>query len=264
FTFMHSVTGLEREDDHVLVTTSDGAQVQTTAVLLATGATYRRLGVPELEALNGAGVYYGGPSSEASALTGCQAFVVGGANSAGQAVLHLARYADRATLVVRGSSLRAGMSDYLVKQIEATENIEVRLGTAVVGGGGDGRLDHLVLRDLGSGAEVTTPAHGLFLLIGAQPHTSWLPPGIARDEQGFVLTGADIPEGSWPLARSPFALETSMPGVFAGGDVRHGSVKRVASAVGEGSIAVQLLHRLFAAEEREPLGRSSRHPSVVD
>ena len=253
FAFMQTVTGLAREDDQLLVTLSDSGRVRTTAVLLAMGASYRRLGVPSLEALIGAGVFYGGPTSEAPALAGRDVFIVGGANSAGQAALHLARYARSVTLVVRAQSLRAGMSEYLVRQVEATENIETRLGSEVVGGGGDGRLEQLVLRDLASQSETTVEAQALFLLIGARPNTDWLPPDVERDEQGFILTGADVSQRrAWPLDRSPFLLETSMPGVFAAGDVRHGAVKRVASAVGEGSIAIQLLHQLFAAEQRQP------------
>lgn len=263
FAFMQTVTGIERTGDQVVVTLSDGTRVRTTAVLLATGARYRRLGVASLEALTGAGVFYGGSTSEAPALAGRDVYVVGGANSAGQAVLHLARYARRVTLVVRGSSLRTQMSEYLVSQVEATQNIVVRLATEVVGGGGEGRLEHLVLRDLASRTETTVEAQALFLLIGAQPGTDWLPPDIERDPQGFVLTGADVSRRTWPLERSPFPLETSMPGVFAGGDVRHGSVKRVASAVGEGSIAVQLVHQLFAAEQRRPRGRSGGQPGAV-
>jgi thioredoxin reductase (NADPH) len=263
FAFMQAVTALERQGEQLLVSLADFGPVRTTAVLLATGARYRRLGVPSLEALTGAGVFYGGPTSEAPALAGCDAFVVGGANSAGQAALHLARHARLVTLVVRGASLRAGMSEYLVRQVEATDNIQVRLGTEVVGGGGDGRLEHLVLCDLASRTETTVEAQGLFLLIGATPYTDWLPPDIQRDPQGFVLTGVDLPPAVWPLDRPPFALETSMPGVFAVGDVRHGSVKRVASAVGEGSIAVQLVHRLFATEQRQPRGRGAPGPGAV-
>jgi thioredoxin reductase (NADPH) len=263
FAFMQTVTGITRQDGHLLVALSDSGPVRTTAVLLAMGASYRRIGVPSLEALTGAGVFYGGPTSEAPAMAGRDVFVVGGANSAGQAALHLARYARRVTLVVRADSLGAGMSDYLVRQVEATENIEVRLGTEVTGGGGDGRLQHLVLRQRTSGSETTVDADGLFLLIGARPNTEWLPPEVERDAQGFVLTGPDLADGgAWPLDRSPFHLETSLPGVFAAGDVRHGAVKRVASAVGEGSIAIQLLHQLFAAEDRRPRGRPT-HPVGV-
>jgi thioredoxin reductase (NADPH) len=218
-------------------------------VILATGATYRRIGVPELEEQNGAGVFYGGPASEAHGLKGLEVCVVGGANSAGQAALHLARFARRVTLIVRAGSLAAGMSHYLARQIEATPNVDVRLRTEVVGGdGADGWLRHLVLRDA-DGAEETVQAEGLFLMIGARPGTDWLPAEIARDSRGFILTGADLGDDSgWPLERSPFLLETSMPGVFAAGDVRHGAVKRVASSVGEGSIAIQLVHGLLAAE----------------
>jgi thioredoxin reductase (NADPH) len=174
-------------------------------------------------------------------------YVVGGANSAGQAALHLARFARRVTLVVRAGSLGAGMSHYLARQLEATPNVDVRLRAEVVGGGGDdGWLRRLVLREAG-GQEETVDAQGLFLMIGARPRTDWLPPELARDSRGFVLTGADLGDDSgWPLARNPFLLETSVPGVFAAGDVRHASVKRVASAVGEGSIAIQLVHQLVA------------------
>jgi len=257
FVFMQAVAGLARDGDHLVVTLSEDGPVRCSAVILATGARYRRLDVPSLEALIGAGVYYGGPTSEASAFSGRDVFIVGGANSAGQAALHLARYARTVTLVVRADSLRAGMSEYLVRLIEATDNIETRLGCQVVGGGGEGRLERLVLRDVGSQKEATVDAHALFLLIGAQPNTDWLPPEIERDAQGFILTGADVSQRrALPGNRSPFLLETSMPGVFAAGDVRHGGVKRVASAVGEGSIAIQFLHQLFAIEQRQPRGRS--------
>jgi thioredoxin reductase (NADPH) len=249
FAFMHQASDVRRAGDRLFVTLSDNRRVSGRAVVLATGATYRRLGVPALEALNGAGVYYGGPVSEGHAMTGRDAFVVGGANSAGQAALHLARYARRVTLVARAPSLGAGMSHYLVREVEATPNVEVRTGTSVVGGGGDGRLQYLVLRDDAAGDHETVAADGLFVLIGARPHTAWLPDEIARDGDGFVLTGEDLgSDGRWPLERQPFSLETSMPGVFAAGDVRHGSVKRVASAVGEGSIAIQLVHSLFESD----------------
>jgi thioredoxin reductase (NADPH) len=190
-------------------------------------------------------VFYGGAVSEAPALKGKDAFIAGGGNSAGQAALHLARYARRVTLVVRAPSLGAGMSHYLVRALEATPNVEVRASTTVVGGGGDGHLQHLVLRD-SSGREDSVAADALFVLIGARPHVDWLPPEIARDEYGFLLTGTDLDGHGWPLDRQPLSLETSMPGVLAAGDVRSASVKRVASAVGEGAIAVQLVHGLLA------------------
>jgi thioredoxin reductase (NADPH) len=248
FAFMQSVVSLGRENGAINVTLSGHGPVTARAVILATGAMYRRLGVPELEEMNGAGVFYGGPASEAHGLKGLEVYVVGGANSAGQAALHLARYARRVMLVVRSGSLAAGMSHYLARQVEATANVDVRLCTEVVGGGGDGWLDHLVLRESG-GDEERVPAEGLFLMIGARPRTDWLPDEVARDSRGFILTGSDVGDDPrWPLERSPFLLETSMPGVFAVGDVRHGAVKRVASAVGEGSIAIQLVHQLLADE----------------
>ena len=243
FAFMQAVTGLARDGDRLAVDLSVFGRVRARAVILAMGATYRRLGVPELDGLNGAGVFYGGPASEAPGLTGYDVCVVGGANSAGQAALHLARYADKVTMAVRAQSLDAGMSHYLARQVQATSNIDVRLRTEVVGGGGDGWLEHLVLRGA-EGEEETIPSAGLFLMIGAHPHTDWLPPEIQRDGRGFVLTGPDLID----VDRRPLTLETSMPGVLAAGDVRHGSVKRVASAVGEGSVAIQMVHTLFAGE----------------
>src|SRR5687768_807419 len=269
FALMQSVTALERVDGRIRVTLSDHGPVTAQAVVLATGATYRRLGIPALESLNGAGVFYGGPASEAAGLKGLEVYVVGGANSAGQAALHLARYARRVTLVVRSQSLAAGMSHYLARQIQSTANVEVRLGSEVVGGGGDGWLDHLVLR-AETGDEQVVEAQGLFLMIGARPRTDWLPPEIARDSRGFVLTGGDLgADAGWPLERRPFLLETSMPGVFAAGDARHGAVKRVASAVGDGSIAIQLVHQFVAAEQlgqnNAPRGlRSGRMAATVE
>ena len=255
FAFMQRVTDIRAEGDELAVSLSEGATVRSRAVLLATGATYRRIGVPELEALNGAGVYYGSAASEASRVMGRDVYILGGANSAGQAALYLARFARHVTLVVRGESIDAGMSRYLVRQIDATPNLTVRVGTEVVGGGGNARLEQLVLRNRADGREETVGADALFLMIGAQPHTDWLPPAIARDPAGFVLTGPDLPAGAWPLDRDPFLLETSLPGVFAAGDIRHGSVKRVAAAVGDGSVAIQFLHQLFDADDIHPRGR---------
>ena len=186
-------------------------------------------------------------------MAGGHVYVLGGANSAGQAALHLAHYARQVTLVVRAASLAAGMSHYLVRQVGATPNVEVRLETEIVGGGGDaGWLDHLVLRSRATGDEERVAADGLFLMIGADPNTGWLPPELGRDAEGFLLTGPDVPRDGWPLARSPFRFETSMPSVMAVGDARYGSVKRVASAVGEGSVAIQLVHRLLALDGLEP------------
>jgi thioredoxin reductase (NADPH) len=196
-------------------------------------------------------------------MIGKHAYVVGGANSAGQAALHLAQYCRRVTLVVRAQSIAAGMSHYLVSEVEALPNVEICTGTEVVGGGGEGRLQQLVLREGATGDAETVPADALFVLIGARPQTDWLPAEIARDRHGFLLTGADLPDDGWPLKRHPMLLETSMPGVLAAGDVRHGSVKRVAAAVGEGSIAIQLVQGLFAAERLHPGSSFKRASGAV-
>jgi thioredoxin reductase (NADPH) len=255
FLFFHRASELVLDDGAgtMALEIVDGPTVSARAVILATGAAYRRLGIPSLEALTGAGVFYGGPVSEAPTLAGRDAFVVGGGNSAAQAAIHLARYARRVTLVVRAASLGAGMSQYLVRAIEATPGIEVRTGTTVCGGGGDGRLERLVLCDGATRAERTVPADALFALIGARPLTDWLPASIARDAHGFLLTGEGT--GPWPLARRPFAQETSVPRVFAAGDVRHGSIKRVAAAVGEGASVVQAVHQVLATEAEPPVDR---------
>jgi thioredoxin reductase (NADPH) len=247
FVFMHRAVALERAAGHVTITLDDGRSVRGAVAILATGAAYRRLDVPRLEALTGAGVFYGGSASEAHAFSGKDVFVAGGGNSAGQAALYLSRFARRVTLLVRRTSLQATMSHYLTHQIEATPGIVVRTRTTIVDGGGDGRLEQLVLHDESTGEEEVVAADGLFVLIGAHPHTDWLPETIARDEHGFLFTGDDVPDSAeWPLERRPLALETSVPGVLAAGDIRHGSVKRVASAVGEGSVAVQFIHALLA------------------
>ena len=190
FAFMQQVIDLGRDDAGLFVHLTDSGVVRARAVILATGVRYRRLGIPDLEALNGAGVYYGGPASEAAAMSGRDVFIVGGANSAGQAALHLASYARRVTVVVRATSLDVGMSAYLVRQVKATSNIDIRLETEVIGGGGDSVLEHLVLHDSVRQIDEAVPADGLFVMIGAQPSTNWLPATVRRDEHGFVLTGA--------------------------------------------------------------------------
>jgi thioredoxin reductase (NADPH) len=243
------VTEIGRSGELFDVSLSDGRHIGASAVILATGASYRRLRIDSLEELNGAGVFYGGPTSEAPGLSGKDVYVVGGGNSAGQAALHLARYARRVTVVVRAQSLDVGMSHYLVQAVEAAPNVDVRTGTAIVGGGGEGRLQELFLRETATGHEATVAADALFVLIGARPQTEWLPADIARDDHGFLLTGDDVPADDWPLERRPLSHETSIPGVIAAGDIRHSSVKRVAAAVGEGSIAVQILQRLVVDEQ---------------
>ena len=237
----NAATSLATDQDLLVVGLEDGSQARARAVVIASGVSYRRLGIPELEALAGAGVFYGAGTIEAQAVAGKPAFVVGGGNSAGQAALHLSRYARQVTILIRSQSLAASMSDYLIREIEAAPNVDVRYRCEVAGGGGSGHLEQLLLRNRDSGKTEGTPAAGLFILIGAQPFTSWLPEAIQRDPWGFILTGPDTGQ-DWPLQRAPFLLETTTPGVFAAGDVRHGSMKRVASAVGEGSTAIRLIH----------------------
>ena len=241
FVYGNPATSLATDGDLRIVGLRDGSAVTSRAVVIATGVSYRRLAVPELESLAGAGVFYGAATTEARALAGKRAFVVGGGNSAGQAALHLSTYAQHVTILVRSASLAASMSQYLIREIEAAPNIDVRYRTEVAGGGGDGRLEQLSLRHRDTGDTQTEQADGLFVLIGAQPFTDWLPETVGRDQWGYILTGPDLAE-RWTLRREPYLLETSAPGVFAVGDVRHGSMKRVASAVGDGSIAIRLAH----------------------
>jgi thioredoxin reductase (NADPH) len=240
-----AVTALEAGAPHRL-RLSDGAVASAHAVILACGVTYRRLGVPSLEGLVGAGVFYGAATGHARALEGTDVVVVGAGNSGGQAAVHLARYAARVTIVARRGALAATMSAYLVNEIEADGRIEVRTETDVVDGGGDGRLEWLELAHRVTGDRDRMAASGLFVLIGTETRTGWLPPAIQRDDHGFVLTGSDIDGTGWALPRPPFALETSVPGVFAAGDVRANGVKRVAAAAGEGAMSVSMVHRYLA------------------
>ncbi|WP_322937109.1 FAD-dependent oxidoreductase [Nocardioides bizhenqiangii] len=227
----------------------DGAtDIEARAVLVATGVSYRRLEAPGLDEVVGRGVHYGATASEASQTSGDDVYVVGAANSAGQAALNFARHAKRVVLVVRGDNLEASMSQYLVSRVLAAPNIDVRLRTEVVGARGVGRLEAITLCERGGDAEVLE-ARWLFVFIGAAPRTDWLGDAVLRDDRGFVLTGPHLPPGptmGWPLQRGPYALETSVPGVFAAGDVRLDSMKRVASAVGEGAMSVYLVHRYLA------------------
>jgi thioredoxin reductase (NADPH) len=260
FILAQAATGLRARGRDRLVRLSDGGEVATRAVILAMGVAWRRLGVPALEALNGAGVFYGSTGGEARALRGEDVFVVGAGNSAGQAAIHLSAYAASVTIVTIDERLGEFMSDYLVRKVEATPNIAVLLHTEVVDGHGRQRLEGLTLRDRHTGATREVPASAMFVLIGAEPRTDWLEGTVERDERGYLLTGRDLmgadgrPPPGWPLERQPLPLETSLPGVFAVGDVRYRSVKRVASAVGEGSIAVQLVHE-YLADAQDPAGR---------
>jgi thioredoxin reductase (NADPH) len=239
FLMMREAFGLESDGERIYLKSSLGRDVTAGAVVLAMGVDYRRLPIPALEGLAGAGVFYGASAAEAERFSDSRLFVVGAGNSAGQAAVHLARYAESVTIVCRGESLAASMSHYLIEEIDANPKIDVRHRTQVVDGSGGTRLETLTLRT-GEEDEVVA-ADGLFVLIGARPLTEWLPPEVARDEYGFVITGSSDP--GWTLERPAFLFESTMPGVFAVGDVRSGSVKRVASAVGEGSVAIQQVHQ---------------------
>ena len=264
FSYMRQAESLSGKDGHYRLQLSDGSVVTARTVIITTGVAYRRLGIPALEDLQGRGVFYGAAVSEAPAMRGRNVFVVGGGNSAGQAALHLAKWAKKVTILVRAPSLAASMSDYLIRQIDATPNVDVCYHVQVAGGTGTGggHLQSLVLEHAASGARRAVPAEALFVLIGAQPRTEWLGEAIARDRWGFIRTGADLPSGTHarrPAGRPPLPLQTSLPGVFAAGDVRRGSVKRVASAVGEGAAAIPLVHRYLA---RAAAGRETpRRPA---
>jgi thioredoxin reductase (NADPH) len=249
FLLTNEVVNLRTEEGRHLIGISDGCEVSARALVLAMGVSYRRLGIPALEALNGSGVFYGASVSEAQALQGEDVYVVGGGNSAGQAAVHLCRFARQVTMLVRGSSLSESMSTYLCTQIEKTDNVHVHLQSEIVDGGGDGRLERLVVRDAATGGTSEAQGAALFVLIGAQPHTDWLPDEIERDSWGYLPTGSDVDliEG-WSQDRPPHMFETSLPGVFAVGDVRQRSVKRVASAVGEGSVVIQQVHDYLERE----------------
>jgi thioredoxin reductase (NADPH) len=248
FVFTQRAIGLASRNGLNAVTLSGGDAVLGRALILASGVEYRRLGVPSLDRWTGAGVFYGAAGTQASALAGEPVCVVGGANSAGQAALHLSEFASHVTLIVRGAALDAGMSDYLVRQIQVTSNIEVRLRSRIVDGHGAGRLASLELENAEDRRE-TIPSTAVFVMIGAEARTDWLDPSIRRDDHGFVLTGRDLPPDACAIERSPLPFETSMPGVFAVGDVRHGSIKRVAEAVGEGSVAVGSVHQYLARSQ---------------
>ena len=234
-----------------IVQLSDGSELSCHALIIATGVQWRKLNVPGMDRLAGAGVYYGAGSTEAISCQDEHVFIVGGANSAGQAAMNFSRYARKVTMLVRGESLSASMSQYLIDEIGKTENIDVECLTEVVELLGDERLEAISIRCGASGTVDRVPVSALFIFIGAEPRTDWLDGVLQRDNRGFVLTGPDLMENGkrpkgWQLDRDPGLLETSLPGVFAVGDVRHGSVKRVASGVGEGSIAIQFVHQYLS------------------
>jgi thioredoxin reductase (NADPH) len=245
FIYTSQAVAYARAEQHHVLRLHDDSELACRSVIIATGVSYRRLGVSSLEALMGAGVFYGAALAEAPALVGQKVFIVGGGNSAGQAALHLAKFAARVWLLVRGESLAVSMSDYLIKQMTHHPGIEVCLTTRVVEGWGEDRLEGLVLENSRSGRREALPADALFVMIGATPHTDWVGAEVQRDRTGYLRTGRDLDMQGWPLERAPLPLETSAPGVFAVGDVRANSTKRVASAVGEGSVAIRLIHEYF-------------------
>jgi thioredoxin reductase (NADPH) len=245
------VASIRVVDPYRILTLVDGSEISCHALLVATGVSYRKLEVPGLDQFTGAGVYYGAAMTEAIACKGETVYIVGGANSAGQAAMYFSKYAHEVVMLVRGDSLTKSMSQYLIDQITATPNINVQTRAVIEAVKGESNLEAMTIANVDGGASETVPARSLFIFIGAMPRTDWLDGVVQRDDRGFVFTGPDLmrdghrPHG-WHLERSPFLLETSVPGIFAAGDVRHGSVKRVASGVGEGAIAVQFIHQYLS------------------
>ncbi|KAB8319548.1 response regulator [Tolypothrix campylonemoides VB511288] len=245
------VMGIRLEDQYRIVQVGDGSEISCHAMILALGVSWRRLDVPGLDRLTGAGVYYGAAQAEAMSCQGEEVYIIGGANSAGQAAMYFSRYAHTVTMLVRGDSLTKSMSQYLIEQIAETPNIIVKTHSSVIEAKGETSLEALTIHNSLTGETQTVPATSLFIFIGAVPRTEWLDGVIARDDRGYIITGPDLQKDGqrikgWTLERDPYLLETNVPGVFAVGDVRHGSVKRVASGVGEGSICVQFVHRYLS------------------
>lgn len=245
------VEGLDVGPVHCTVVLDEGERVNARAIVIATGVSWRRLSVPGLDSLVGRGVYYGASRGEGLGTRGKDIYLIGGGNSAGQAALFFANYARSVTLLIRGDRLEATMSQYLIEQLAAKAIISVQLCREVIAAHGKKHLEYIIVRDRRTQAEYTLPTDMLFIFIGADAETEWLPQTIFSDERGYLLTGRDVladsvASGFWPLSRDPYMLETSVPGIFAAGDVRHGSIKRVASGVGEGSMSIAFIHQYFA------------------
>jgi thioredoxin reductase (NADPH) len=245
---MRRAVGLRQAGETRVITLDNGAELHSRAVLLTMGVSFRWLDIPGCAPLVGAGIYYGAATAEASACRGQDIYILGGGNSSGQAALLLAQFARKVIILAPEDTIEETMSRYLVDRLRQLPNVEVRTNTTVVGADGRGRLEEITLQDVKTGRKERVPCDGLFVFIGATPRTEWLENVVRRDEQGFILSGADVrcdlsqwPE--WPLERKPYRLETSMPGVFVAGDVRKGSVKRLTSAVGEGAMAIQFIHQ---------------------
>jgi thioredoxin reductase (NADPH) len=243
--------GMRTEGSYRILKLADGSEISCHALMIASGVQWRRLEAPGIDRLQGAGIYYGGGSTEALSCKGETVYIIGGANSAGQAAMNFARFAERVVILVRGDSLSSTMSQYLIEQIEHTPNISLWKHASVVEAHGDSHLEEISVLCSDTSKIERVPASAMFIFIGALPSTNWLKDVVERDERGFILTGPDLlwqgnrPRG-WTLERDPFLLETNIPGLFAVGDVRHGSVKRVASGVGEGSVAVQFIHQYLS------------------
>jgi thioredoxin reductase (NADPH) len=245
------VSGISLQDPYRIVKLKDGSQLSCHALLIATGVSYHKLHRPNIDKLTGCGIYYGAAMSEALSCVNEDVYIVGGANSAGQAAVYMSKYARRVIMLVRGDSLAKSMSKYLIDRIIATENITIKLRTEIVEVYGETNLESISIVNTSTGVQETVPAKLLFILIGARPCTDWLDNTVERNELGFIFTGSNLihngrnPKG-WNLERQPMLLESSVPGIFVAGDARYGSVKRVASAVGEGAIAVQLIHQYLS------------------